>query len=106
MTMKRRSIVLMLFVLPLFLTGCQPAQEPADLVLRGGKVVTVDESKPEAEAVAIRGDTIVAVGTNDEIEPYIGSDEVIELDGNWRFPGSSKPTLTSWGWAGLRCSSS
>ena len=53
------------------LMGCQPAGEPADLVLRGGKVVTVDESRPEAEAVAIRGDTIVAVGTDDEIESYI-----------------------------------
>jgi len=54
----------------LALTRCAspPAQEPADLVLRNGKVVTVDESRPEASAVAIRGGTIVAVGSNEEIE--------------------------------------
>jgi predicted amidohydrolase YtcJ len=68
--------------------SCQPAVEPADLVLRGGKVVTVDESNPEAEAIAVRDDTIVAVGTNDEIEPYVGAPtEVIELDGKLAIPG-------------------
>jgi predicted amidohydrolase YtcJ len=68
--------------------ACQPAEEPADLVLRGGKIVTVDDSKPEAEAVAIRGGTFVAVGTNQEIEPYVGaSTEVIELDGKLAIPG-------------------
>jgi predicted amidohydrolase YtcJ len=75
-------------LLTAILTSCQPAQEPADLVLRGGKVVTVDESKPEAEAVAMRGDSIVAVGTNAEIEPFIGSEtEVIELEGRLAVPG-------------------
>ena len=92
MTMKRRSFVLMLFVLPVLLTatfiGCQPAEEPADLVLRGGKIVTMDDLTPEAEALAIRGDTIVAVGSNQEIEPFVGpATEVVELDGHLAIPG-------------------
>ena len=33
--------------------------DPADLVLRGGRVVTVDEGLPEAQAVAVRGAYIV-----------------------------------------------
>src|SRR5690606_22974593 len=52
--------------------GCEtgPAVTPADLVLTNGKVVTVDSLRPEAEAVAIAGDTIVAVGSSAEIARY------------------------------------
>jgi predicted amidohydrolase YtcJ len=76
--------------LALLLGACAagPQQEPADLVLRNGHVVTVDESMPEAEAVAIRGHTIVAVGTNDEIAAFVGrGTRVIELDGRLVIPG-------------------
>jgi len=60
----------------------------ADLVLRGGRIATVDELQPEAEAIAVRGDTIVAVGSNDEIAAYIGSaTRVLELDGMLAIPG-------------------
>jgi len=63
-------------------------KEPADLVLKGGKIVTVDETKPEAEALAVRGDKIVAVGTNKEIDTYVGdSTKVIDLDGKLAIPG-------------------
>src|SRR2546427_11161185 len=48
------------------------AVRPADLVLRGGKIVTVDEARPVAEAMAIGGDTIVAGGSESEIQPYGG----------------------------------
>lgn len=70
--------------------GAQPADpaSTADLVLRGGRVVTVDSAMPEAEAIAIRADTIIAVGTNDDIASYIGdATEVIELDGMMAMPG-------------------
>ncbi|MFQ6108635.1 MAG: hypothetical protein ACE5L7_03665 [Candidatus Aminicenantales bacterium] len=40
--------------------SCAPKKEPADLVLTNGKIVTVDEANPEAEALAVRGDTIEA----------------------------------------------
>ena len=43
-----------------------PASSPATLVLRNGKIVTVDAAMPEAQAIAIRGDRIAAVGTNDQ----------------------------------------
>jgi predicted amidohydrolase YtcJ len=72
------------------MAGCAaaPSADPADLVLRGGHVVTVDSTKPEAEAVAIRGSTIVAVGTDAEIASYIGPDtEVVDLGGRLVVPG-------------------
>ena len=46
---------------------CGGAEETATLVLLHGKVVTVDEARPEAEAVALRGDRILRVGTDEEI---------------------------------------
>jgi predicted amidohydrolase YtcJ len=65
-----------------------PAAPPADLVLRNGKIVTVDEGRPVAEAIAIAGDTITAVGPNQEIQRYIGpSTRVIDLKGALATPG-------------------
>ncbi len=66
----------------------QPAQAPATLVLRNGKVVTVDAAMPEAQAIAIRGDRIAAVGTNDSVQQFIGpSTQVIDLRGQLAIPG-------------------
>ena len=66
----------------------QQAPAPATLVLRNGKIVTVDAAMPEAQAIAIRGDRIAAIGTNDSIQPYIGaSTQVIDLRGQLAIPG-------------------
>ncbi|HSL68730.1 MAG TPA: amidohydrolase family protein, partial [Longimicrobiales bacterium] len=65
-----------------------PAGEVATLVLRNGHVVTADSAKPEAQAIAVRGSTILAVGTNEEIERFVGdSTEVIDLNGRLAMPG-------------------
>ena len=62
---------------------------PAHIVLRNGKVWTLEESMPKAEAVAIRGQSIMAVGTNEEIKQYIGEGftRVINLRGRLVLPG-------------------
>jgi predicted amidohydrolase YtcJ len=61
---------------------------PADLVLTGGHVHTVDASNARAEAVAIRGERIVAVGRAREIAPLIGPrTRVIDLAGRLLTPG-------------------
>jgi predicted amidohydrolase YtcJ len=68
--------------------SCAPKVEPADLVLRNGKIVTVDPSKSEAQALAIRGDTVAALGTEAEIQAFVGpSTEVIDLAGRLAIPG-------------------
>ena len=68
--------------------GCA-GQEPADLVLLGGKIHTVDPATPRAQAVALRGNRIAAVGTDNEIAEYIqpGRTQVIELGGKLVLPG-------------------
>jgi hypothetical protein len=44
------------------------AQAPADLVLVNGKIWTVDDRRPEVEAVAILGNRIAATGSSDVAE--------------------------------------
>ena len=62
--------------------------QTATLALIGGHVVTVDSTKPEAEAIAIAGDRILAVGTSDEIRKLVGpSTRVIDLKGRLAIPG-------------------
>ena len=61
---------------------------PADLVLHNGKVVTVDEEFSIHEAVAVRGDKIVFVGSNKDVEKYIlPSTTVMDLKGQLVLPG-------------------
>lgn len=70
------------------LTARQSTPEPADLVLRNGKIVTVDSARPEAAALAARGDTIVAIGSDREVAPYVGaSTRIIDLQGRLAVPG-------------------
>jgi predicted amidohydrolase YtcJ len=64
------------------------AVRPADLVIRGGKIVTADEARPEAQAMAVSGDTIVALGSNQEMQRYVGPNtKVVELKGALATPG-------------------
>ena len=61
---------------------------PADLVLTNGRIVTVDDRRPEAEAIAISKDRIQALGTADEIKSMIGPNtQVIDLQGKLAIPG-------------------
>jgi hypothetical protein len=56
--------------------------------LRNGKIVTVDPARPQAAALALRGDSITAVGTDKEIQPYVGRNtRVIDLGGKLAIPG-------------------
>ncbi len=72
----------------LFPAGCGPKVQPADLVLRNGKVVTADAAKPEAQAIAVRTGLIVALGSDEEIKAYVGAaTKVIDLAGRLAVPG-------------------
>jgi predicted amidohydrolase YtcJ len=62
--------------------------EYADLVFSGGRIHTVGVSRPRAEAVAVRGEQISAVGTAAEIAPAIGPrTRVIDLADRLLLPG-------------------
>ncbi len=71
--------------------GCGPSYEgpPADLVITNAKIVTIDPDRPRAEAVAVIGETIVAVGTNRAIQDYVqdGTTEIIDAGRKAHGPG-------------------
>src|SRR5262245_35399758 len=63
-------------------------EAPADLVLKGGKIVTGNERNPEAEALAARDGRIIAVGRTSDIAKLIGDKtKVIDLGGKLAIPG-------------------
>ncbi|HQN97159.1 MAG TPA: amidohydrolase [Thermoanaerobaculales bacterium] len=66
--------------------GCR--HEPADLVVLGGKIVTMDRFQPAAEALAARGGLIVAVGSEEDVSKLVGpSTKVLDLAGAVAVPG-------------------
>lgn len=94
-----RTITLSIFVMILLL-GCSsddqsiaeiknvPVVNAADIVYTNGKIYTVNERLPWAEAVAIKDGEFIAVGSADEIAAVTGSaTEVVDLAGAFVMPG-------------------
>ena len=75
----------------LLLPHCRPPSppaNPADLILFNGRIVTVDSALPEAKALAVRGDRIVAVGDNQAIKAMAGpATHRLDLGGRLAIPG-------------------
>jgi len=68
------------------------AQPAETRVFRGGTILTVDRDFSEAEALAIRGNTIIAVGSEDRVMAIAGAGaKVIDLDGKTMLPGFIEP---------------
>ncbi len=68
--------------------GGQNRPEVADLILHNGVVWTVDDSKPQAEAIAVRGDRIIKVGGNREVLALKDAHtRLIDLKGAFVTPG-------------------
>ncbi len=64
------------------------ADSNADYVFKNGAVYTVDEGRPWAEAVAVKGNKIIFVGSSNGVKDYIGMNtELIDLDGKMLLPG-------------------
>lgn len=65
----------------------QPA-ETADLILINGNIYTVDSLQMSAQAIAVKGERILKVGSNEDIQQLKGdSTQVIDLDGKFLMPG-------------------
>jgi predicted amidohydrolase YtcJ len=72
----------------------------ADLIITNGKVVTVDKNFSIAQAVAVKNEKIIAVGSNRDIKKLAGSNtEVIDLKGKTMLPGinDAHAHVTDWG---------
>lgn len=83
-----RRIVLVVGVLVAIVSGARAQQPPVDIVLTNGKIITVDERFTIAQAVAIAGDRIVAVGSNQDVSRLAGpGTRRIDLMGKSVTPG-------------------
>ncbi len=77
-------------MLGLMFAACEKAPQDTrvrvDTILYNGKVVTIDASLSIASALAVTGDRIVAVGSEDLVQEYV-ADNMIDLGGNMLMPG-------------------
>ncbi|HAF14100.1 MAG TPA: amidohydrolase [Blastocatellia bacterium] len=86
--MKSFAALLVVIITAFVLSPPAAKVPPADLVFNNGNIYTVNEARPKAEAVAIKGDRIVFVGSNREAQTYVGRDtRVIDLNGKTMVPG-------------------
>jgi predicted amidohydrolase YtcJ len=82
---KMVSVVFLRVLLPLAAYG---QQTPADVILFNGKVFTSDVAQPSAEAVAMHGERIIAVGTSADIATLAGAQtRRIDVQGRTVVPG-------------------
>ncbi len=69
-------------------TKASSKEKSSDLVITNAKVITVDKDFTIREALAVKDGRIIAVGTNDEVKPFIGPDtRVLDLKGKPVMPG-------------------
>jgi hypothetical protein len=81
--MKKLTLILLLLIAANILSAQQ-----ADIVLTNGNIITLKNKGDRAEAIAIKGSTILAVGSNQDIKKYTGQDtKVIDLKGQTVIPG-------------------
>ncbi|KAB2704585.1 MULTISPECIES: amidohydrolase [Brucella] len=73
----------------------QQAAAPAgDIIFKGGTILTMNDKAPRAEAIAIRGNKILAVGKLDDVQSAIGSGaQVVDLQGRTLMPGLIDPHM-------------
>jgi predicted amidohydrolase YtcJ len=83
-----RSICNLLLASIFFMASCSERKTPADLIIKGGTIYTVDESNPTVEAVAVTGDVIVYAGDLKGISKFEDENtKVIDLQGKTMTPG-------------------
>src|SRR5258708_4051303 len=84
--MKVLSILLSILLFNFAPTGNK--FEPADLIFVNGNVYTANEKQPHAQAIAVKADRIVFVGSNSEVDEFKGTQtRIIDLHGATALPG-------------------
>ena len=83
----KNSLKGLLAGLILLLSACSSG-EKADSIFYNGSIYTVDDSNPQAEAVAVKDGMIMAVGSSSDIMKYQGDEtEMVDLNGQTMTPG-------------------
>jgi len=86
--MKSFASLLLAFITALTLTPTPTNINTADLVFKNGNIYTANDHQPKAEAIAVKGDRIIFVGSNRDAQKYVGkTTRVIDLNGKTLLPG-------------------
>ena len=85
---KEFLILITIFTVIFTLFSCRGSVGSADLVLRNGRIITMDNRWPQVSALAVKGDRISAIGSDRDMLRYTGMEtQVIDLKGMWTIPG-------------------
>ena len=85
---KTLTFNIILIISILVLASCSNNKKTADLILTNGNVITVDKQNTIVEAIAISGDSIMAVGSTKQLTELVGEEtKVINLKGKTVIPG-------------------
>jgi predicted amidohydrolase YtcJ len=86
MNLKKHSFLFLFCLIVLF--SCQKSSDKADLIITNATIWTGDANQPNVEAMAIIGDMIHSIGSNEEISKFIGNESVtIDAKGKFITPG-------------------
>ena len=81
-----KSLLLLSFLSSMI--SCQNTNQYAELIITHANIWTGDENQAFAEAMAVKGETVMAIGSNNEMRKLIGNDtEVLKLEGKFITPG-------------------
>jgi predicted amidohydrolase YtcJ len=84
--MKTFALIIIVFLLSLVFVN--PKVESADVVFKNGNIYTVADRQPHAEAIAVKGNRIIFVGSNADARKYEGkTTRVVDLKGRTVVPG-------------------
>ncbi len=82
------AVALFIVTLSSLVTGCKEDGVVADMILRNGKIVTLDENIPEGSAIAVKDGRILEVGNEIAIGKFAGrGTQIVDLDGKLAVPG-------------------
>ena len=85
---KEFLILIIIFTVIFTLFSCRGSVGSADLVLRNGRIITMDNRWPQVSALAVKGDRISAIGSDRDMLRYTGMEtQVIDLKGMLTIPG-------------------
>lgn len=84
-----KNIITSLSIIIMILSASCAQKEMADLVILNGKILTIDKDNPNAEAIAIKGEKIIAVGSTAQISGMIDkkTTKIIDAGGKLVVPG-------------------
>jgi predicted amidohydrolase YtcJ len=84
-----KNLIISISITMMIMTASLAQTRNADMVIINGKVLTIDKNNPTAEAIAIKGEIIIAVGTTAEISSMIvkGYTKVVDAAGRLVLPG-------------------